>query len=58
MTAPGVLDVLDVHAGAKRILHSGINHRGLQKKSKSISQDDKENNQLLAAAGLQPRQGP
>ena len=51
-TAPGVSEVLDVHVGDKRILHSTINHRGLQKKSKSISQDDKENNLLLAAAGL------
>ena len=57
-TAPGVSEVLDVHAGDKRILHSAINHRGLQKKSKSVSQDDKENNQLLATAGLQPHQGP
>ena len=57
-TAPRVSEVLDVHARDKRILHSAINQCGLQKKSKSVSQDDKENNQLLAAAGLQPRQGP
>ena len=57
-TAPRVSEVLDVHARDKRILHSAINHCGLQKKSKSVSQDDKENNQLLAAAGLQSRQGP
>ena len=57
-TAPRVYEVLNVHAGEKRILHLAINHRGLQKKSKSVSQDDKENNQLLAATGLQPHQGP
>jgi len=51
-TAPGVSEILDVHAGDKRVLHSALNHRGLQKKLKSVSQDDKENNLLLAVAGL------
>ena len=57
-TAPGISEILDVHAGEKRVLPSALNHRGLPKKSKSVSQDDIEYNLQVAAAGSQPRQGP
>ena len=57
-TAPGISEILDVHAGEKRVLLSALNHRGLPKKSKLVSQDDIEHNLLMAAAGSQPRQGP
>ena len=57
-TAAGVSEVLDVHAGNKRSSHSALNHPGLQKKSKLVSQDKQENSSRLAVAGSQPRQGP
>ena len=56
--AAGVSEVLDVHAGNKRSSHSALNHPGLLKKSKLVSQDEQENSSRLAVAGSQPRQGP
>ena len=57
-TAAGVSEVLDVHARNKRGSHSALNHPGLLKKSKLVSQDEQENSSRLAEAGSQPRQGP
>lgn len=53
--ALGIFEILDVYAGNKRVSYSALNHRGLPKKTKLDSQDDKENNFLLAEAGSQPR---
>ena len=57
-TVSGVSEVLDVHVGNKRVSHLALNHSGLLKKSKLVSQDEQENSSRLAVASSQPRQGP